>query len=79
MAAFQLRHFILLPYILAVRMASVTPRLSGLWSSEYFREPMGIEEQEQELGLDGRSALDRTIDRIGMGTSIESRPLFLRM
>ena len=53
-------------------MASVTPRMSGLWSSEYFREPMGedIEEQEQELGQDGRSALDRTIDRIGMGSSV---------
>lgn len=50
--------------------------MSGLWSSEYFASQMGeedIERQEQEQ--DGRTALDRTIDRIGMGASASSMSL----
>ena len=54
-------------------MASVTPRASGLWSDRrmsYFGdgdedlEALGAEDVE---AYDGRSPLDRTIDRIGMG------------
>jgi hypothetical protein len=55
-------------------MASVTPRLSGLWSDEYLRvdNAMGNEdgddaERQQLWDEDGRTPLDRTIDRIGMG------------
>ncbi|KIJ64572.1 hypothetical protein HYDPIDRAFT_90001 [Hydnomerulius pinastri MD-312] len=59
-------------------MASVTPRASGFWADSttsrmsYF-DAEGDEDVEQAGGLeedfqyDGRTPLDRTIDRIGMG------------
>ena len=58
-------------------MASVTPRFSGLWRDDYFSNDnndeamgMGIEDDDVERQeLDGRTPLDRTIDRIGMGES----------
>lgn len=48
-------------------MASVTPRISALWRDNYFADNMGTEEDIEQQELDGRSPLDRTIDRIGMG------------
>jgi len=48
-------------------MASVTPRISALWRDNYFAENMGDEEDVEQQGLDDRSPLDKTIDRIGMG------------
>lgn len=57
-------------------MASVTPRASGLWSDErrmtyYDGDPDDDVEALTAEGMeyDGRSPLDRTIDRIGMGAS----------
>ncbi|KAI0789718.1 major facilitator superfamily domain-containing protein [Abortiporus biennis] len=56
-------------------MASVTPRASGFWSSSarmsYFDS--GSDEDVENLAVeeeidDGRTPLDRTIDRIGMGS-----------
>ncbi|KAK0203016.1 MFS general substrate transporter [Desarmillaria ectypa] len=55
-------------------MGSVTPRASVLWSDEmdsYFIDDDDVEQQQliddDELD-DGRTPLDRTIDRIGMGS-----------
>lgn len=56
-------------------MASITPRASGFWAdsvrTSYFPEDSseGVEQQQMGEGYeyDGRSPLDRTIDRIGMG------------
>lgn len=57
-------------------MAAVTPRLSGLWANDsrrtsYFRMPDMDDGTDLEAApdaeRDGRTALDRTIDRIGMG------------
>lgn len=64
-------------------MASVTPRASGFWSdsvrTSYFPvdDEDGDEDLEQQPMIgddamakhDGRTALDKTIDRIGMGAS----------
>lgn len=54
-------------------MASLTPRASGLWAAEYFPQPMNDDDDEngdvEEQLDDGRTPLDRTIDRIGMGAS----------
>lgn len=54
-------------------MASVTPRASALWETSqrmsYFDGEGDIEDfesQDAEIH-DGRTPLDRTIDRIGMG------------
>ncbi|KZV73229.1 MFS general substrate transporter [Peniophora sp. CONT] len=55
---------------------AVTPRASGLWEgslrmSGYFDDTDGAEDPERlgdEALDDGRTPLDRTIDRIGMGT-----------
>ncbi|KAF6754913.1 MFS general substrate transporter [Ephemerocybe angulata] len=63
-------------------MASLTPRASGFWSDdmrdrdedeeyEYGDDDDDLEGQERLLGgeeYDGRTPLDRTIDRIGMGS-----------
>ena len=56
-------------------MAS-NPRLSGLWTDEFYRTDdvdMGNEDGDEERQRlweeDGRTPLDRTIDRIGMGMS----------
>lgn len=57
---------------------SANPRLSGLWMTDsrrgsYFAEDEEdvalVQEPDEEMGtaLDGRTPLDRTIDRIGMG------------
>lgn len=62
-------------------MASLTPRASGLWSDSrrmsYFSHGDGDEDLEALVAeaevYDGRSPLDRTIDRIGMGASSSSR------
>ncbi len=62
-------------------MSSVNPRASGLWSSSrmsYISVASSYEEDGEEVDieglgletsdeLDGRTPLDRTIDRIGMG------------
>ena len=45
-------------------MASITPRISGLFADGYF-DNMGNEDSESQT-LDDRTPLDRTIDRIGM-------------
>lgn len=50
----------------ATRMASITPRMSGLWATDYFQANMDEDDIEQQE-CDGRTPLDRTIDRIGMG------------
>lgn len=47
-------------------MASITPRISGLLANDYFEGAMG-EDDVERCELDGRTPLDRTIDRIGMG------------
>lgn len=55
-------------------MASITPRASGLWTSS--ARMSSYEDDEDLEGLlpreidlsDSRTPLDRTIDRIGMGT-----------
>lgn len=54
---------------------AVTPRASGLWEgslrmSGYFDDTDGAEDPERlgdDVLNDGRTPLDRTIDRIGMG------------
>jgi hypothetical protein len=54
-------------------MASLTPRASGFWTDSrmsYF--PDDVEEQQNLIPggdptIDGRTPLDKTIDRIGMG------------
>lgn len=48
-------------------MASLASRVSSLWEANVTRNAMedDIEQQEQ----DGRTPLDKTIDRIGMGAS----------
>ena len=59
---------------------SVTPRASGFWMADsarnsYFSaadddEEVGlVQGQDEEMGdvLDGRTPLDKTIDKIGMG------------
>lgn len=60
-------------------MASVTPRASGLWSDSGSRRMSYFGDGDDDLEAfvseetgeyDGRSPLDRTIDRIGMGASI---------
>lgn len=51
----------------------MTPRASGLWASTnrgYFDSEDMDEENMGPDVLDGRTPLDRTIDRIGMGMSI---------
>lgn len=48
-------------------MASITPRISGLWADGYFDDAMGNEEDIERREQDARTPLDRTIDRIGMG------------
>lgn len=64
-------------------MSSVNPRVSGLWSTSsrmsYVSVPDSYDEDSEDgdieaaFGsaddLDGRTPLDRTIDRIGMGKS----------
>lgn len=50
-------------------MASITPRMSALLAENYFEEHMDDENDDSERQEeDGRTPLDRTIDRIGMGT-----------
>jgi len=55
-------------------MASVTPRASGFWEDRMNYEDdaeQGMDDVEvdsdSEAGYDGRTPLDKTIDRIGMG------------
>lgn len=48
-------------------MASFTPRMSTLLSEGYFDDAMGNDEDLENQESDGRTPLDRTIDRIGMG------------
>jgi hypothetical protein len=56
-------------YTACALMATLTPRASGLWASTmstgYFDGDDG--DVEAPSSLDGRTPLDRTIDRIGMG------------
>ncbi|KAF8907387.1 major facilitator superfamily domain-containing protein [Mucidula mucida] len=55
-------------------MASVTPRASGFWEEgmavNYFEDGDDVEQQNliNEVLDDGRTPLDKTIDRIGMGS-----------
>ncbi|TFK33035.1 MFS general substrate transporter [Crucibulum laeve] len=57
-------------------MASLTPRASGFWAermaSSYFEDDDDLEQQERLVDEDDpedeRTPLDRTIDRIGMGS-----------
>lgn len=49
-------------------MASVTPRMSMLLAEDYFEDAMGNEDDVEGQGADGRTPLDKTIDRIGMGS-----------
>ncbi|KAG6885648.1 hypothetical protein C0993_011782 [Termitomyces sp. T159_Od127] len=58
-------------------MASITPRASGFWTdarmpSHYSEDEGDVEQQslipEQDVESDGRTPLDKTIDRIGMGS-----------
>jgi hypothetical protein len=59
-------------------MASITPRASGFWADSrmsYFPDDEGDVEEQQNLipdnePNDGRTPLDKTIDRIGMGMHI---------
>ncbi|TFY80128.1 hypothetical protein EWM64_g3888 [Hericium alpestre] len=56
-------------------MAFVTPRASGLWEDRmsYFQSDDEADddvEQAEALDSDGRTPLDRTIDRIGMGAFV---------
>ena len=65
-------------------MSSVNPRASGLWSSSrmsYVSIAESYDEEGEEVDVeglgfeapdefDGRTPLDKTIDRIGMGESI---------
>ncbi|KAF8158011.1 major facilitator superfamily domain-containing protein [Crassisporium funariophilum] len=56
-------------------MASLTPRASGFWTdaamaTNYFPDDEDLEEQDYLVDddQDGRTPLDKTIDRIGMGS-----------
>lgn len=50
-------------------MASVTPRMSTLLAEDYFEDVLGNDDDDAEgQEMDTRTPLDRTIDRIGMGT-----------
>jgi hypothetical protein len=54
--------------------ASVTTRASGFWADrmDYFddaEQGMDDVEADSEVDYDGRTPLDKTIDRIGMGAS----------
>ncbi|KAI5118798.1 hypothetical protein M0805_005140 [Coniferiporia weirii] len=50
-------------------MASVTPRMTTLLAEDYFEEGVGSDGFDNERqDSDGRTPLDRTIDRIGMGS-----------
>jgi hypothetical protein len=62
-------------------MASLTPRASGLWTSYFDADAeddmAGGTDPEAALGArdaqdDGATPLDRTIDRIGMGTCADA-------
>ncbi|KAH8114414.1 MFS general substrate transporter [Phellopilus nigrolimitatus] len=49
-------------------MASITPRMSLLLAEDYFDEhSVNDSEDTERQNMDGRTPLDRTIDRIGMG------------
>ena len=51
-------------------MASITPRMSVLLAEDYFEEQMDGEQADNDSerqDSDGRTPLDKTIDRIGMG------------
>ena len=51
-------------------MASITPRMSVLLAEDYFEEQMHGEQADNDSerqDSDGRTPLDKTIDRIGMG------------
>ena len=49
-------------------MASITPRMSALLAEDYFEDAVPNDDEDIERQeCDGRTPLDRTIDRIGMG------------
>ncbi|KAL5524378.1 hypothetical protein ACEPAF_9518 [Sanghuangporus sanghuang] len=49
-------------------MASITPRMSTLLAEDYFEDVLGNDDDAEGQEMDRRTPLDRTIDRIGMGT-----------